>query len=449
MPDTSSIVDSIMARLSHEGLDGYEVYMTYSNGLTIEIKDGVIDVFVRSENAGLSLRGLKEQRPGFAFSTDLSSKVIPDLIEQVVRGASATDPDPFVGFPLPPAKTPPQFDQFDHDLQRIPVEDKIDRARTLEAAARSSDPRIKKVRKAAYVETTGTVTICNHTGLKLSYQKTLVSGSIMVVAEEGENAEIGWDYGLSPFFEQLDMGLIGATAARRAVRMLGARSVRSMQVPAILPPWVASDVLKVLSASFMADNLQKGKSILLGRMGEPVFSPRVTIVDDGLYPAGIASSPFDDEGSFHDRSVLVSEGVVQGFLYDQYTANKESRRSTGNAGRLGIKAPPSVQATNFYIRNGFLDPDELSSSLREGLMVTDIIGLHTADPISGDFSVGAAGLWINAGETVFPVKGIAISGNLIDLFSNVDGVGTDLKFYGQFGAPSLRISTLNIAGLDA
>ena len=449
MTDHSPIVDSIMTALSHQGLDGYEVYMACSAGLAIEIKDGVIDVFVKSKNAGLSLRVLKEQKPGVVFSTDLSSKVIPDLIEQVVHGASATDPDPFVGFPPPPAKTPPQFDQFDHELTRVSVGDKIDRARSLEATARSSDPRIKKVRKAAYVETTATVTICNHTGLKLSYDKTLVSGSIVVVAEEGEHAEIGWDYGFSPFFDHLDMGLIGATAAGRAVSMLGARPVRSTQVPAILPPWVASDVLKVLSASFMADNLQKGKSMLRGRTGEPVFSPRVTIVDDGLYPAGIASGPFDDEGSFHGRTVLVSKGVVQGFLYDHYTANKESRRSTGNAGRHGITAPPSVQATNFYIQNGSLDPDELSSSLREGLLVTDIMGLHTADPISGDFSVGAAGLWIKDGETVFPVKGIAVSGNLTDLFNNVDAVGKDLKFYGQFGAPSLRISTLNIAGLDA
>lgn len=443
------IVDSIMARLSQQGLDGYEVYMACSTGLTIEVKDGIIDVFVKSQNAGLSLRVLKEQKPAFAFSTDVSSKLVPDLIGQVVHGACATDPDPFVGFPAPRTKRPPQIDQFDQELIRISIEDKIDRARSLEATARSSDPRIKKVRKAAYVETTTTVTICNHMGLNLSYDKTLVSGSIMVVAEEGEHAEIGWDYGFSPFFDQLDMGLIGTTASRRAVSMLGARPVPSTRVSAVLPPWVASDVLKVLSASFMADNVQKGKSMLLGRTGEQVFSPPVTIVDDGLYRNGIASGPFDDEGCFHDRSVLVSQGIVQGFLYDQYTANKENRRSTGNAGRHEIKAPPSVQATNFYIRNGSLDPDELSSSLQEGLLVTDIIGMHTADPISGNFSVGAAGLWIKGGEIVFPVKRIAISGNLSDLFSNVDAVGNDLKFYGQFGAPSLRISTLNIAGLDA
>jgi len=223
MTGTSSIVDSIMARLSHEGLDAYEVYMTRSNGLTIEIKDGVIDVFVKSENAGISLRVSNEQRLGFTFSTDLSPKVIPVLIERVVHGASATDRDPFVGFPLPSARTLPQFDQFDHDLERISVEDKIERTRSLEAAARSSDPRINRVRKAAYVETTGTVTICNHTGLKLSYPKTLVWGSIMVVAEEGEN----------------------------------------------------TDILKVLSASFMADNLttfRKGNLCFLDEGGAGLFA---------------------------------------------------------------------------------------------------------------------------------------------------------------------------------
>jgi PmbA protein len=448
MTDTPPIVEAIVAELSHERPDGYEIYMACSSGLTIEVKDGATDVFIKNDNAGVGLRVSIEERPGFAFSTELSPRIASDLVQQAVHGAKGADPDPYVRFPMPPTMKPSRLDQFDHDLQEISVEDKIETARSLEAAARSSDSRVKKVRKAAYVETTGSVTVCNHAGLRLSYRKTLVAGSIMVVAEEGQDAEIGWDYDFSPFFAELEMDSIGATAARRAVSMLGGRPVRNMHVPAILSPWVASDFLKVLSPSFMADNLQKGKSMLIGRMGDRVFSPHVTIIDDGLYSGGMASSPFDDEGSLHERTVLVSDGVIQEFLYDHYTANKENRGSTGNAGRTSIKAPPSVGATNFYIQNGSLDSDGLLSSLREGLMVTDIIGLHTADPISGDFSVGAAGLWINGGEILFPVKGIAISGNLIDMFSNVEGVGTDLKFYGQFGAPSLRIASLNVAGVD-
>lgn len=448
MNDRPSIVDTIIAGLSREGLDSYEVYTAHSSGLTVEVKDGDIDVFVRREDAGFGLRVSREERPGFAFSTDLSPQVVPDILRQVVHGAAVTDPDPFLGFPLPPEKDPSELDQFDHDLHGISIDDKIEKARRLETAARSSDPRVKKVRKAAYVETTSRVTIVNHMGLRLSYRKTLVMGSIMVVAEERGNAEVGWDFGFSPFFAGLEVDAIGAMAAKRAVSMLGSRPIKAMVVPVVLPPWVASDFLGVLSSSFMADNLQKGKSMLVERKGEQVFSSQVTIVDDGLYPGGMGSGPFDDEGSLRQRNVLVSDGVVQGFLYDQYTANKENRGSTGNAGRHGIKTPPSVQATNFYVQNGSLDPEDLLSSLPEGLMVTDIIGLHTADAISGDFSVGAAGLWIEGGEVLHPVKGIAISGNLMDVFRHVDGVGADLRFYGQFGAPSLRISAVNIAGLD-
>ncbi|MBN1842771.1 MAG: TldD/PmbA family protein [Deltaproteobacteria bacterium] len=446
MIDSGLIVDSIMARLAQNALDAYEVFYASSKGLTLEIKDGVLDVFVAAENVGLSIRALKGQRLGFAYCTNLSSGAVSDLVDRVVQGTSSTDPDPFVGFPSPSEKAQPLLEQFDCDLATIPVEKKIDRARSLEAAARSCDQRIKKVRKAGYNETAGTITICNDTGLKRSYEKTFVSGSVLVVAEDGEGAEMGWDYGFSPFFDQLDMEAIGATAARRAISMLGARPLTSMHVPAILPPWVASDVLKVLSASFMADNVQKGKSILVGRLGESIFSPHVTIVDDGLYSGGMASSPFDDEGSLHERSVLVSEGIVQGLLYDQYTANKENRHSTGNAGRRGITAPPTVQGTNFYIKSGSSHPDELLSSVDAGLMITDIMGLHTADPISGDFSVGAAGLWIEKGKTAFPVKGVAVSGNLVTLFASVDGVGSDLKFYGPSGSPTLRVSDLNIAG---
>jgi PmbA protein len=449
MTDISSMSGSLMEGLSKEGLDGYEVYVASSSGLTIEVKDGDIDVFVNSDDIGISLRVLKEQKLGVAFSTHLLPGDVPTLVQEVIHGASATDPDPFVGFPVPSAHPRPQLEQFDPYLHKTSVGDKIDMARDLEAAARSSDPRIKKVRKAAYVETTGTVMIRNHSGLDLSYDRTLVAGHIMVVAEDGGSAEIGWDYGFSPFLGQLEMDSIGKTAAERAVRMLGARPVKSMQTPAVLPPWVAADILSVLSASFLADNIQKGKSMLVGRMGEQVFSTHVTIVDDGLYPGGMGSSPFDDEGSVRQETVLVSEGVIRGFLYDYYTATKENRGSTGNAGRQDIKAPPSVRTTNFYIPNGSFAPDDLVSSLEEGFMVTDLIGLHTADPISGDFSVGAAGLWIKRGEAVFPVKGVAISGNIMDLFSKVDGIGTDLAFFGKTGAPSLRISNLHVAGSDS
>lgn len=448
MIDTEPMVDELAKGLSHRALDGYEVYALSSSGLTVEIKNGAVDVFARRESAGLSVRVLSRGRLGFAFSTLLSPQAVPDLIDRVVAGAEVADPDPFWGFPEASSEPIPEFAQFDDSLKAVSLGEKIDRARWLEAAARTSDTRITKVRKAAYVENTGYVTICNHKGVKLTYGKTLISGSIMVVAEDGGNAEMGWDYGFSPFLGRLQMDLIGKAAAERALSQLGARPIRSMNISALFPPWTASELLSVLSSSFMADNLQKGKSLLLGKKGKQVFSSSVNILDDGLYPGGIGSGPVDDEGTLRKRNILVSGGLVKGFLYDHYTANKENTRSTGNASKRDIKGPPSVQATNFFIEKGAQNPDTLLSSLGEGLVVTDLIGLHTADPISGDFSFGASGLWVEDGEIRFPVKGVAIAGNLIQLFRDVDGVGSDLKFYGPFGSPSLRVSSLSVAGIN-
>jgi PmbA protein len=160
----------------------------------------------------------------------------------------------------------------------------------------------------------------------------------------------------------------------------------------------------------------------------------------------MATSPFDDEGSPRQTHVVVSGGGVRGFLYDQYTATKEGRRSTGNAGRSGIKGPPVVKPTNFYVQKGKTGAPSLLSQVERGLFLTDLMGIHTADPISGDFSVGATGLWIENGTTTFPVKGVAIAGNLMILLANVTGVGDDLMFYGPFGSPTLQVSGISIAG---
>jgi PmbA protein len=446
MRDLTSLVDKLSAKLAGQKLNGFEVFATTSRGMTLEVKDRTLDVFVAAENAGVSVRAFRDHQLGFAFCTDLSSGSLGTLVDRVLQGIEASDPDPFIGFPSPTKQPDNNPSQFDERLAAIPLEDKIDKVRALEHAARSHDARITKVRKAGYGETTGRIMIRNHTGLDVSYEKTFVSGTIVVAAEEGQEVEMGWDYGFSPFFQSLDMEVLGKNAATRAVGGLGARSIETMEIPVLLPPWVASDVLQVLSESFTADNVQKGKSLLADRIGETVFSSHLTIVDDGLYPKGMATSPVDDEGFPHGTNVVVSHGLLQGFLYDQYTANKAGRGSTGNAGRQGIKAPPGVEPTNFYIENNRLNRNALMASMDTGLFVTDLMGIHTADPISGDFSVGATGVWIEKGETVYPVRGIAVAGNLLDLFRNVDAVGNDLTFYGPFGSPTLRVSRVYIAG---
>lgn len=441
-----SLIRKIKDKLSGQRLDSFELFLSHTHGLLIEIKDKEIDVFSSAQHGGVSLRVIKDKKPGFSFCTQPSAEIASALVDRALLAADSTDPDPFISFPSATDKPFPVLNQFDETLETIPLKEKIETARRLEAAAKATDRRIRKVRKASYQETTRTIGVINSMGVSSSYSSTLVAGSIYVVAEEGNNAEAGWDYDFSPFFQELDLDAIGQNAAQRALTMLGARSIETIKVPAILPPHIATEILNILSGSFRADNVQKGKSMLIGRIGSPLFSHLINIVDDGLYPGGIASAPFDDEGTPRTRTVLVTGGVPGALLYDQYTANKSSTSSTGNAGRASIKTPPSVTNTNFYIKKGQLSVEELLSSITKGFMVMDIMGIHTADPISGQFSVGASGLWIQGGEIAFPVKGVAISGNILDIFKNVDGVGNDLRFYGSFGSPTLRVSELQISG---
>jgi PmbA protein len=246
---------------------------------------------------------------------------------------------------------------------------------------------------------------------------------------------------------------VGRSAGRKALERLGGRRIPSGTYPVILKNHVVSEFLSLLAHSLLSDQVHKGKSPLRGRQGERFFSSLLTILDDGLYPKGTSSFPIDGEGMPSQKTSLVIQGEIKGFLYDRYWANRENRsssnsqvRSTGNSRRHGIKFPPGIGISNLFIEPGDLPFPNLKKTLYQGLVVEEVMGLHTVDPISGDFSLGCSGDWIDKGEKVHPVKSIAIAGNLFELFRRVIGVGEDLRFFGGVGSPSLLIKDLLISG---
>jgi len=192
--------------------------------------------------------------------------------------------------------------------------------------------------------------------------------------------------------------------------------------------------------------VQKGKSFLAGKIGQTVAAGNFTLVDDGTSPQGIASFPFDGEGVATQRTVLIDRGILKGFLYDTYTANKANTKSTGNGVRGSFRSLPGVGITNLFVLPGVSRPEQLIKEVSQGLFVTEVMGIHTANPISGDFSVGAAGILIENGELTRPVRSITIAGNLQEFLQGVEGVGEDLRFFGGIGAPTLRVKGLSIAG---
>jgi len=459
----NEIIDQVVAILRKKPIDGYEIYVDQSSHFYVESKDARVDTLQTSHSLGTAFRILNRQRMGFSYTTssEPSRSAREDvagglerLIDDAIHSAEATSADPCFGFaPLldSPPSCPPIFDETIEDISE---KAKIEKAKRLEEAARSVDPkRIKKVRKASYEEVVSRITLINSNGLQFSHTSTLASISVTAIAEEAGESELGWDFDFSHFPKDLDVERVGRQAGTKALERLGGRRIASGVYPVLLPNQVASEFLSLLSFSFIAEQIQKGKSLLKGKKGERFFSPLLKIVDDGLHPKGISTSPIDGEGMRSQRTLLVVGGEVSGYLYDRYWANRENIsslgsqvESTGNSRRPDIKLPPGIGISNFFIEAGEHSFSQLLKDLHRGVVIEEVMGLHTVDPISGDFSLGCSGGWIEKGERVYPVKSIAVAGNLFRLFRKVMGVGEDLRFFGRAGSPSLLVEGLEISG---
>lgn len=439
------IADVIEKLLRVRSVEGYEISVGASRNLSIEIKEQKIDTFKCSAPTGVSIRVLKSEGLGFSYSTSMVEDDLRRMVADAVVSAENQTPDPCNGFPEP-RPFPRVEGLYDGNLAGIEEERKIRCAMELERLTLAADARIKKVRKASYGESEYEIYIRNSLGVEGSMQGTSVSASVSAIAEEGDDSQIGWDFGFGTSFADLDVERIARTAVSRAVGLLGARKIATMRCPVVLDNQVAADILEVLASSFLAENVLKGKSMLAGKLGTAVFSPVLKIRDNGILPGGMATAPFDAEGVPHQDTLLVDDGKLISYLYDGFWARRDGVQSTGNSTRGGIKSPAHLGVTNFYIENGTPSATELLKGIGKGMLITDVMGIHTANPISGDFSVGASGFYIDNGAIAFPVKEIALAGNIIDLFASVEMVGNDLRFYGSVGSPSLRISALDVSG---
>lgn len=439
------VINKIESILKGRQLDGYEIFLSSSRNLTIEVKDRKVDTFKCSAPVGVGVRVLRSQTMGFSFSTSLDDTDLLKMVDNAMTSARFQTPDEFNIFPLP--ETYPRIDGlFDEGFAGIDEGAKIGRAMELERLTLAADPRVTKVRKAAYGESNYEGHIRNSLGVSGSYRDTSFTCSVSAIAEEGNDSQMGWDFGFSNTFMDVDVELVARTAAEKAAGLLGAGKIPTMCCPAVLDNHVATEILEVLSPSFLADSVRKGKSLLANQTGKEILSSLLRIRDDGTLRGGMSTAPFDGEGVPQRNTLLVENGRLLGFLYDTYHAKRSGTVSTGNATRSNSKNPPAMGVSNFFIENGNTHFSGMLQGIDRGVLLTTVMGMHTANPISGDFSVGAAGFLIEKGEVTSPVKGIAIAGNILDLFKNVELVGNDLRFFGAVGSPSLRISSLDVSG---
>jgi PmbA protein len=438
--------EKILSLAMSRKADAAEVFLRSSVSTSIEAKDQKVDAFDRARDIGAGLRVIVAGRMGFAFTTDLSDAALKKLALGAVTNARNTDSDPNNSLPGKPPGQYRDVNIYDPAVVSLSEEEKISRVMAMEREAFAVDPRIKRIRKAeARFSSTETVLLNSNDAL-VTYRGTAGSSSIEVVAEEKGESQAGWDFDVNRFYGRLEIEEVARRAARKALNLLGAKSIPSVKAPVVLERNVAEEILSLAASGFSAENVQKRKSLFAGKLGQIVMSPLITVHDDGLLEGGIGTAPSDDEGVPMGKKTVIDKGRLTLFLHNIYTANKDKTVSTGNGVRGGFKGVPGVGVTNLYIEPGKHSPEELIAGTDKGLYVLEIMGAHMANPVSGDFSLGATGFWIEKGKLSYPVREVTIAGNILDLMKNVDAVGNDLKFSGRIGSPTLRIQGLSIAG---
>ena len=442
----SQAAEKILSYATALKADAADVFLRSFNATTVEVKDQKIDAFDRAKDIGVGLRVLVNGRLGFAFTTDLSEGMLKILAQDAVTNAQNTEPDPFQSIPGKYQAPERPVAIHDPELVRLTEKEKIDRVMAMEREAFAVDPRIKRIRKASASFSESETVILNTNGSEVAYKGTACSSSIEVVAEDKGESQAGSEFDVNRFYRKLLIEEVGRRAAQRALDLLGARHIDSVKAPVVLEATVAQEFLAMLASGFSAESVQKKRSLFIGKLDTEVVSPMITVLDDGLLEGGLGTAPTDDEIVPMKKKTVIERGKLALFLYNAYTANKDKTASTGNGIRGGFKGLPGVGLTNLYIEPGNSTLQELMASAGRGLYITEVMGMHTANAISGDFSVGATGFWIEKGRKAYPLREITIAGNILDLMKDVAVVGNDIRFSGRIGSPSLLIKELSIGG---
>lgn len=427
------------------GASDAEAFFNRNKELTIEVSEQQVETMKLADQQGVGIRLFKDGKMGFAYTSDLSDTAIDQVVTQALANSENTAYDQYNILPGAVSQYPELF-LYDDEINNISVDTKIELAKEIERLARKHDQRIKVTERCAYVDSIYEVSICNSLGIQGAYQGAYCGAYAFLVAEEKGESQTGFGFQYKLKYQDIDPNFVATEGAVKAVRMLGAKTIHTQNTTVVFDPYVATNFLGLLSSGLSAESVQKGKSLMAGKINQKVSSGLISIIDDGSMDGAIMSAPFDGEGVPTQRNVLIEKGLLKGYLHNTYTAKKEGINSTGNGSRGSYKGTPEVGTTNFYIEKGNVEKEEMLRQIDKGLYITEVMGMHTANPISGDFSVGAAGLLIENGEFTKPVRGIAIAGNILELMGAIDGVASDLTFFVGKGSPTLRVSSMTVSG---
>jgi PmbA protein len=444
---TQDLGRDILAAAKLKGATQGDVVMVEGDSFFVTARMGEVEKISQAGEKRLGLRLFVGNSSASASTSDISQKSIERLVEDTVQMARATAQDPYSGLPAAEdlAQEIPDLDLLDEAARSIGVDEKIQIALETEKSALGVDSRITNSEGAEFSNNFGRVIYASSHGFCGEYQGSTFGHSVAPVAKVDGSMQRDYWYSSNRKFARLETSrIVGEKAAQRVLRRLGARKVKTCEVPVILDPEMAGSLLRNLASAISGYSLYKGASYLAGKLMTTIASELVTVIDDGTIPGALGSRPFDAEGLPVKKKTIVAKGQLQSYLLDTYSGKKLGMASTGNASR-SVGEPPGVSPTNFFFAPGIHSPAEIIGSVPRGFYITELIGFGV-NMVTGDYSRGAAGVWIENGELTFPVEEVTIAGNLKDMFQNIEMMGNDLEMRGRIAAPTLKIASMTVAG---
>ena len=459
--DLKQLASDVLSKALKAGATDAEAVVYEGDEFSALVHLGQVETLKESGSRAIGLRVFlnsgNAQRTASTSSSDFSDESIKRLVDGAIKLAKITSEDPFAG--LPEAH---EFGQLDGDLHlyfddvnAMPPAERIEIARRTEAAAMAYDTRIQNSRGGDFDTATSHKIMMNSRGFVGEYRRSYCGFSVSPIAqdEKGGMQRNYWFSNARTVKKLEDPEEIGRIAARRTLQRLGARQVKTQKAPVVFSAEMAQSIIGNIFDAANGDAIYRHASFFSGMLGEQVAGENITVIDDGTMVfrnengdaiGGFGTRPFDGEGLPTRRTVLVERGILKNYVMNTYTARKLNMKSTGNAAR-GLAGNPGIGAGNFYLEAGTLTPNQIIGDIKNGLYVTETMG-HGVNLVTGDYSVGASGMWIENGELAYPVEEITIAGNLKHMYKNIAAIGNDLVFRGASAAPTIRIEGMTIAG---
>lgn len=447
MDPLKNTAEKVVQRAVQQGATSADVLIREEDTFSVSVRMGEVETLKQAISRNMLLRVFIGKRMATSTTSDLSDGVVLRLVDETVGMAQLTSEDQSSGLPDPELfrKTFPDLNILDPSWEKLSPQDRIDLALRAENTALKADSRIVNSEGGAFDYSRSRTVVGNSGGFIGEYEGTGAGLSAAPVAQSTNGMQR--DYWMSAARHLRDLESpesIGLKAAERAVRRLGARKAQTCEVPVVFEPLTARSLISHVFNAVSGDAIYRRTSFLVDCIGKTVASPQVTIVDDARLPGGLGSAPFDDEGVPTQTTVIVEQGCLRNYLHTAYTARKLGARPTGN-GTRAASGVVTLGPTNFHLKPGPYSPEEIIASVKSGLYVVELIGFGV-NGVTGDYSRGAVGLWIENGQLTYPVQEITIAGNLRQMFENIEMIGSDLTFLGSVASPTLKIGKMVISG---